>query len=170
MSEAYVGEIKMWAGTKVPNGWALCSGQLLAISQFPSLYDVIGTTYGGDGNTTFALPDLRGRIPLHQGPGYDLGQSAGAEEVTLSVAQIPQHNHFLRASSQNALQTSPEGNVLAQATSIDVYRQDTRDLDLAEDAVLPAGGGAAHTNVQPFLCINYIIALSTTGLDQEGGE
>ncbi|MCP5424477.1 MAG: phage tail protein [Gammaproteobacteria bacterium] len=164
MSEPFVGEIRMFAGNFAPRGWAFCDGQLLAVSQNDALFSLLGTIYGGDGRTTFGLPDLRGRIPIHAGHGSGLserrlGSKGGEEKVTLTTNQLPSHTHPLQASTQNAVQTSPGNNVLAQPTSIDLYRVTAPDADLSGDAITDVGGNRSHTNLMPFLCVNFIIAL-----------
>jgi len=164
MSEPYVGEIRMFAGNFAPRGWAFCDGQLLAVSQNDALFSLLGTIYGGDGRTTFGLPDLRGRIPIHagHGPGLSerrLGAKGGEETVTLTVNQLPSHTHPLQCSSQNALQTSPNGTVLGQATSIDLYRVTEPDASLSSQSITNTGGSRSHTNEMPYLCIHFIIAL-----------
>jgi microcystin-dependent protein len=164
VSEPFVGEIRMFAGNFAPRGWAFCDGQLLAVSQNDALFSLLGTIYGGDGRTTFGLPDLRGRIPIHagHGPGLSerrLGAKGGAEKVTVTVNQLPSHGHPMQASSQNALQTAPNGNVLGQATSIDLYRVTPADEDLASSSILATGGSQPHTNLMPYLCVHFIIAL-----------
>src|SRR5512140_3876793 len=113
MAQPYVGEIRMFAGNFAPAGWMFCEGQLLPISEYETLFNLIGTTYGGDGQSTFALPDLRGRLPLHFGNGFTLAETGGVEEVTLTVSQIPAHNHAFLASTDNASKTTPSGNVPA---------------------------------------------------------
>ncbi len=168
MSEPFIGEIRMFAGTFAPRGWALCDGQLLAISQNDALFSLLGTTYGGDGRTTFGLPDLRGRVPVHAGSGTGpglsarpLGQKAGSETVTLTTQQIPSHAHTpVKASTEPADDSNPAGKALA-ATSYDVYiTNPTVGLtDLAAGAVTSVGGSQPHDNAQPFLCVNFIIAL-----------
>src|SRR5690348_14184417 len=117
MAQPYVGEIRMFAGNFAPAGWMFCEGQLLPISEYETLFNLIGTTYGGDGQSTFALPDLRGRLPLHQGSGFILAETGGAEEITLTVSQIPAHAHAFLASSNNASTANASGNVLAQTPS-----------------------------------------------------
>lgn len=164
MSEPFVGEIRMFAGNFAPRGWAFCDGQLLAVSQNDALFSLLGTIYGGDGRTTFGLPDLRGRIPIHagHGPGLSerrLGAKGGAEKVTVTVNQLPSHTHPLQASGQNTLQTSPSGNVLGTTTSIDVYRVTPPDENMSPEAITNVGGSQAHTNIMPFLCVHFIIAL-----------
>src|SRR6202165_5378460 len=116
MSQPYVGEIRMFAGNFAPAGWMFCEGQLLPISEYETLFNLIGTTYGGDGQSTFALPDLRGRLPLHQGNGFTLAETGGVEEVTLTVSQIPAHNHPFLATTNLANQVSAANNVLGQLT------------------------------------------------------
>ncbi len=133
--------------------------QLLPISENEVLFTLIGTTYGGDGQSTFALPDLRGRVPIHQGNGFILAENGGAEEVTLTVQQITAHTHPLLATTAVANQSSPANNVLAQSTAADLYIEDTATAALAVSAVDPTGGSQPHTNFQPYLGINYIISL-----------
>jgi microcystin-dependent protein len=159
MSDPYIGEIRMFGGTFAPVGWAFCEGQVLAISQFDALFNLIGTTYGGDGQETFQLPDLRGRVPLHTGPGFVLGQAAGVEDVTLNVQQLPLHSHPFLASVNQAGTTNPPSNVAGQMPGGNVYIQDQASVALAPPSLLPAGGSQPHTNVQPFQCISFIIAL-----------
>lgn len=154
----------MFAGNFAPRGWAFCDGQLLAVSQNDALFSLLGTIYGGDGQTTFGLPDLRGRIPIHAGTGPGLsfrrlGEKAGTEQETLTVQQLPTHSHGMMASSQNALQTSGAGNVLGQPTSIDIYRVTPPDVNLAGGSITAVGGSQGHQNLQPFLCVNFIISL-----------
>lgn len=159
MADTYVGEIRLFAGNFAPAGWLLCHGQLLAISDNETLFTLIGTTYGGDGESTFALPDLRGRVPLHQGNGAVLASQGGAETVTLTVPQVPAHAHPLAASTDVATQTAPAGNVPAQPTAADLYIADTPDAGLAASTVGPTGGSQPHENMQPFLGLNFIISL-----------
>lgn len=158
MAQPYVGEIRMFAGNFPPAGWAFCDGTLLPISENETLFQLVGTTYGGDGESTFALPDLRGRIPIHQGNGVTLAETGGTEEITLTTAQIPAHSHPLLASSQAASGSNPTGNVLAQALS-QIYIADVPATSLRADAVGPAGASQPHTNLQPFLCVSFIISL-----------
>ena len=158
MAQPYVGEIRMFAGNFAPAGWMFCEGQLLPISENETLFQLIGTTYGGDGQSTFALPNLQSRIPIHQGNGFVLAETAGAEEVTLTVNQIPAHSHPLLASSQAATERNPGGQVLAQALS-QIYINDTPAQNLNAGAVGPTGGSQPHSNMQPFLCLNFIISL-----------
>ena len=156
---AFLGEIRMFAGNYAPNGWSFCNGQVLAITDNEPLFALIGTTYGGDGEATFALPDLRGRLPMHQGSGFVMAETGGAEEVTLTVSQIPAHSHPMVASTSIATQSSPGNNVPAQSTAADLYIEDTPGVNLAANAAAPVGGSQPHTNYQPYLCVSFIIAL-----------
>lgn len=162
MSDPYVGEIRLFAGNFAPQGWAFCDGQLLAIASNDALFSLLGTTYGGDGRTTFALPDLRGRVPLHMGAGpgrspRTLGAKGGQESVTLTAAQLPVHSHPLRGTA-DADNTSPPGRSLAEAGE-DIYARGDADTPLSPQAIQNAGDSQPHTNMQPFLGIYYIIAL-----------
>lgn len=161
MSQPYVGEIRMFGGNFAPAGWMFCEGQILAISENETLFNLIGTTYGGDGQSTFALPDLRGRLPLHQGNGFTLAETGGVEEVTLTVQQIPAHNHALLGTSSNATTTSPTGNVAATMPEVvtSAYGTDAPSTTLSPQSVSPVGGSQPHTNFQPYLCISFIISL-----------
>jgi microcystin-dependent protein len=158
MAQPYVGEIRMFAGNFAPAGWMFCEGQLLPISENETLFQLIGTTYGGDGESTFALPDLRGRIPIHQGNGFILAETGGAEEITLTVSQIPAHAHALLGSTGAATSTSPGGQVLATALQ-DVYVEDITAVNLSPQSIGPVGGSQPHTNFQPYLCVDFIISL-----------
>lgn len=165
MAQPYVGEIRMFAGNFAPNGWMFCEGQTLPISENEVLFQLIGTTYGGDGQETFNLPNLASRVPIHMGTGpdgttYQIGEMAGTEQETLTVQQIPSHSHPLTASTDPASQTTPGSTVLlAQSSIADMYIQDSPDGALAASAVQPQGGSQPHENTQPFLCINFIISL-----------
>ena len=161
MAQPYVGEIRLFAGNFAPSGWMFCAGQLLPISENETLFNLIGTTYGGDGESTFALPDLRGRIPVHQGNGFILAEAGGVEEITLTTNQIPAHSHPLQATNDTATQANPGGQVLAQFSQANIfpYLEDVPNVSLAPTAITPVGGSQAHTNFQPYLCINYIISL-----------
>jgi microcystin-dependent protein len=163
MSEPFIGEIKMFAGNFAPRNWAFCDGQLLAISQYDALFSLLGTTYGGDGRTTFGLPDLRGRLPIHMGSGPGLstrpiGQKSGQETVSLTAAQVPAHTHQMMATEDAGETTDPSGQVLAQATD-DIYSTASPDTSMASAAISASGGSQPHDNIQPFLCIHFIIAL-----------
>lgn len=166
MSDPFLGEIRIFAGNFAPRGWALCDGQLLAISQYDALFSLFGTIYGGDGRTTFGLPDLRGRLPVHmgQGPGLSsrpIGQKGGAEQVSLVANQVPAHRHALNASTNVATQTSPENNFLAQSTAMDAYVEDPPATALDAASVGGSGQGSLqHNNTQPFLCVYFIVALA----------
>jgi microcystin-dependent protein len=159
MAQPYVGEIRMFAGNFAPAGWMFCEGQLLPISENETLFNLIGTTYGGDGQSTFALPDLRGRVPIHMGNSFILAQTGGAEEITLTVQQIPAHTHSFFASTAGATATSPSGQVIAQSGQRAVYTEDTTTTNLAASAISPVGGSQPHTNFQPYLCVDFIISL-----------
>ena len=164
MSEPFVGEIRMFAGNFAPRGWAFCDGQLLAISQNDALFSLLGTIYGGDGRTTYGLPDMRGRIPIHagSGPGLSprrLGAKGGTENETLIVNQLPSHSHAWRASSGVAGQSQPVGHALAQSGSNIYIASSTNLVNLSSNSVTSTGGSRSHTNLMPFLCIHFIIAL-----------
>jgi microcystin-dependent protein len=159
MAQPYVGEIRMFAGNFAPAGWMFCEGQLLPISENETLFQLIGTTYGGDGQSTFALPDLRGRLPIHQGNGYILAETGGAEEITLTVQQIPAHNHPLLASLNNAGASAVANNVVGQVGAIQIYREVAPAAALSPLAMGGTGGSQPHTNFQPYLCIDFIISL-----------
>ena len=160
MSQPYVGEIRIFAGNFAPNGWAFCQGQLMAIAENDTLFQLIGTTYGGDGQNTFALPDLQGRFPVHQGPGFTLGQQGGTETVALTTAQLPQHAHPAICSSGGGnsgppvgkfWSTDPLGNTAAYTAA--------SNTQMAAGAIGPTGSSQPHDNMQPFLVINFIISL-----------
>jgi len=163
MAEPFLGEIRMFAGNYAPAGWLFCNGQLLAIAENSALFSLIGTTYGGDGVRNFAVPDLRGRAPLHQGPGYALGANGGSETVAVTAQQLPAHSHGAQGSTAgnaagpvgNFWSTDPGGNVAKY------YKvPPAPDGQMNASAVGPAGGGQPHQNMQPFLTISYIISLS----------
>lgn len=159
MAQPYVGEIRMFAGNFAPAGWMFCEGQLLPISEYETLFNLIGTTYGGDGQETFALPDLRGRIPIHQGNGFILAETGGAEEITLTVNQIAAHDHPLLGSSGAGTQASPAGNFVASSTVVTPYAPETPSAVMAPTAISSVGGSQPHTNFQPYLCVDFIISL-----------
>jgi microcystin-dependent protein len=165
MSNPYMGEIRMWGGTYAPVNWAFCDGQTLAISQNEALYSLVGTIYGGDGVTTFNLPDLRGRVPIHWGQGvglssYAIGQVAGSEQVTLTTNQLPQHQHALNASTTVASSGHAQNNVLAQTSVLSLYNAAPAAVGLSPSAIAPAGSSVPHENRQPSLAITFIIALA----------
>lgn len=149
----------MFAGNFAPAGWEFCTGQLLPISENETLFVLIGTTYGGDGEATFALPDLRGRVPIHNGNGFILAETGGVEQVTLTVNQIASHTHPLIATTSVANQSSPANNIPAQSTAADLYTEDTATASLAASAITPTGGSQPHTNFQPYLCVDFIISM-----------
>jgi len=161
MAQPYVGEIKMFGGNFAPAGWMFCEGQLLPISENETLFQLIGTTYGGDGQNTFALPNLSGRIPIHMGNGNVLADTLGTETVTLTVAQIPAHNHAFTVSNNNGGTTSPSGSVLARNASTDGYTNDTSVglVPLNAATISSVGGSQPHENMAPFLCVSFIISL-----------
>lgn len=159
MAQPYVGEIRMFAGNFAPAGWQFCEGQLLPISENETLFQLIGTTYGGDGQSTFAMPDLRGRIPIHQGNGFILAETGGAEEITLTTQQIPAHTHPLLASTTAGSQITPGGNVPAASFNVTPYINDSTNAAMSAQAVTSLGGSQPHTNFQPYLCVNFIISL-----------
>lgn len=161
MAQPYIGEIRMFGGNFAPAGWMFCEGQLLPISENDALFTLIGTTYGGDGQSTFALPDLRGRVPLHQGGGHILAEAAGAEQVTLTVNQIPAHSHPLLASSDLATDANPGARAPAEpaAAGSFLYLEDNPTVSMAPAAISTLGGSQPHENRQAFLCISFIISL-----------
>jgi microcystin-dependent protein len=161
MAQPYVGEIRMFAGNFAPAGWMFCEGQLLPISEYETLFNLIGTTYGGDGQSTFALPDLRGRIPIHFGNGFTLAETGGVETITLTVSQIPAHSHAFLASSTGAGNSSPlVGNQLpAESTLATLYSVSAPTLAMGASAISSTGGSQPHDNFQPYLCVDFIISL-----------
>jgi len=165
MSQPFVGEIRMFGGTFAPAGWAFCAGQLMPISQNETLFNLIGTTYGGDGQETFAVPDLQGRAPMHfgQGPGisqsYQEGEKGGVESVTLTTSSIPIHNHAFVASGDPATQKTGSNALLAAAVSqVYLFAADPTS-NLAANMLSPVGGSQPHENMQPYLVITFIISL-----------
>lgn len=159
MSAPYVGEIKMFTGNFAPVGWMFCEGQLLPISDYETLFQIIGTTFGGDGQMSFALPDLRGRIPIHQGNGAYIGEAGGTETVTLTIPQIPVHNHQLMGSADSG-NLSNGGLVLASGQEALVYASGVEpDVPAAGASVSSLGGSQPHDNFMPFLCVHFIISL-----------
>jgi len=159
MAEPFLSEIRIMSFGFPPKGWALCDGQLLPINQNQALFSLLGTTYGGDGEQTFNLPNLASRVPVHQGSGFIIGQMAGVEEVTLNIQQITAHTHAMLATSSVSNQTSPANNVVAQSSTGKLYVEDTPTANLANLTVGMTGGSQAHSNLQPYLCINFIISL-----------
>lgn len=163
MSSPYVGEIRMFGGNFAPAGWAFCNGQLMAISENDALFNLIGTTYGGDGQSTFALPNLQSRVPIHmgQGPGlsnYIIGEASGTETVTLTTQQIPAHGHPAAATSVDGSDAAPTNNFWANWGSAQ-YSDQPFTSQMAATALTPVGGSQPHDNMLPFLTINFIISL-----------
>lgn len=164
MSEPFIAEIRIFAGNFAPRGWAFCNGQLLPISQNTALFSLIGTTYGGDGRSTTALPDLQGRAPMHpgRGPGLTdrrLGQKGGTETVTISEAQMPAHTHTLRGTVSRGGSSQPQGNAFNRSVGEFAYNAPNNLTGMAPTMAADSGGSQAHNNMQPFLAINFIIAL-----------
>jgi microcystin-dependent protein len=164
MGQPFVGEIRMFGGNFAPAGWMFCSGQLLPISEFETLFNLIGTTYGGDGQSTFQLPDLQGRVPIHQGQGgglsnYIIGQAGGVESVTLSTQQIPQHTHVPGCSNGGGNQDIPGGGVWAVNASVSPYSTNAPGTAMAAQAVQQAGGSQPHENRMPLLVVSFIISM-----------
>ncbi len=161
-SRPFIGEIKVFSGNFEPDGWLYCNGLLLPIYKYPELFSVIGNTYGGDGRMTFALPDMRGRVPMGEGAGAgltsrQLGEKGGTETVTLTESQLPAHDHTLRATNSSATQTTPSGNILARAATPQ-YLNATTSVLMGTDSIGSTGGNASHANVQPFSVLQFIIA------------
>jgi microcystin-dependent protein len=157
MAEPFLSEIRIMSFVFAPKGWALCNGQLLPINQNQALFSLLGTTFGGDGRVNFALPDLRGRTPIHVGSGHTLGERGGETAHTISIAELPTHTHVLQASSSNAGTASPSGAVLANSTA--VYHSASSLTSLSPTSVTNTGGSQAHLNMQPFLTLSFCIAL-----------
>lgn len=162
MAQPYVGEVRMFAGNFAPAGWMFCEGQLVPISEYETLFNLIGTTYGGDGQETFALPDLRGRLPIHQGNGFVLAETGGAEEITLTVNQMPAHAHPFLATGNAAADTTPSSSVVPGVSplpTVTPYGTDNPSTNLHPSSSLATGGSQPHTNFQPYLCVDFIISL-----------
>jgi microcystin-dependent protein len=148
----------MFGGNFAPEGWNFCDGAVLEIAAYSTLYNLIGTTYGGNGTTTFALPDLRGRLPIHQGPGFVLGANGGVEQVTLTVLQIPAHTHAAGVQSAGGSSSSPAGAVWADS-NVDQYSNKNSNATMHSRAIGGTGGSQPHNNLMPYLCVNFIISL-----------
>jgi microcystin-dependent protein len=159
MAQPYVGEIRMFGGNFPPVGWLFCDGQQLPISENETLFQLIGTTYGGDGQSVFNLPDLQSRVPIHQGPGFILAQAAGVEEVTLTTQQMPVHTHALLASQTSGTEINAGGNVTANSPIVKPYINIGPDGNMNQQSIAPVGGSQPHTNIQPYLTITFIISL-----------
>jgi len=163
--DPFIAEIRIFGFNFAPTGWALCDGQILPISQNTALFSLLGTTYGGDGKSNFALPNLQGQAPMHpgQGPGlslHDLGESGGSETVTLLDSETPVHAHSWMGSTQTAEDRTPANEVFARATGGDLYTTDASNMvQLAPTAIAPVGGGLPHNNMQPYVTLNFCIAL-----------
>ncbi len=163
MSQPFVGEIRLFAGNFPPIGWSFCDGAAVSIAENPVLFDLIGTTYGGDGQQTYKLPDLRGRIPIHQGGNgqsspYVIGQSGGAEAVALTLAELPAHTHALNASTNAAVSTKGPVDALG-ASTMNLYGSATPNMPMEPTAIAPVGANQPHENMAHFTAINYIIAM-----------
>ena len=165
MSDPFVGEIRMFGGSFAPAGWSFCDGQLMPISQNETLFNLIGTTYGGDGQETFALPNLQSRVPVHagQGPGvsqnYTLGETFGVESVTLTTQQIPVHNHAFLCSLNTPNTTDPTNQVIAQSLQIHMFTEDATNRQMNAATMQPQGGSQPHDNMSPYLVVSFIISL-----------
>ena len=164
MGEPFVGEIRMFGGNFAPAGWAFCDGQSMPISENEVLFNLIGTTYGGDGQETFQLPNLQSRVPIHMGTApngitYQLAESAGTEQETLTTQQIPTHTHQFTASNDPGNQVNPANGLIANITAVFPYIEDAPTLNMNAAAIGPVGGSQPHENCQPFLCINFILSL-----------
>lgn len=159
MAQPYVGEVRLFAGNFAPAGWLFCAGQVLPIAENETLFALIGTSYGGDGQNSFALPDLRGRVPLHEGLGYNLAETGGTESVTLTTAQVPTHSHALRASSAAGTSSGPGNALLAATGSVNSYGSGNADQPMTAGALSSSGSSQPHSNMAPYLAVNYIISL-----------
>lgn len=160
MAEPFLGEIRMMSFGFPPKGWALCNGQLLPINQNQALFSLLGTTYGGDGRVNFGLPDLRARVPIHEGDGHTLGERGGEQGHTLSISEVPAHTHAFNASTTAATaNTGPGGNFLGQSSGVTLYGPASNLAAMAPNAIGNVGGSQAHLNMQPFLLLNFSIAL-----------
>jgi microcystin-dependent protein len=158
MSEPFLSEIKLVSFNFPPKGWALCNGQFLPINQNQALFALLGTTYGGNGQTTFALPNVRGRVPIHMGNGHTLGEAAGSTSVTVNIQQLPTHTHFVQATNNAAASDDPTNNVLGQAGA-NVYASFQSAAAMGAQMVTNVGGSQPHNNMMPYLVLNFIIAL-----------
>jgi microcystin-dependent protein len=159
MAQPYVGEIRMFAGNFAPAGWMFCEGQLVPISENETLFSLIGTTYGGDGQSTFGLPDLRGRVPIHQGGGFFLAQTGGVEEVLLTVPQLPPHTHPMLGSTDIAGSPNPGNSLVARSPQVKAFINGVGSFQMSASAVASDGGSQPHSNFQPYLCVDFIISL-----------
>lgn len=159
MSSPFIGEIRMFGGNFAPAGWAFCNGALIPISENDALFNLIGTTYGGDGQSTFALPNLQSRVPIHVGPGFAQGQTGGTETVTLTLNQIPSHSHVPQAQSAAGTAASPSNAVWANSSLGQFDNVNPPDSPMDPGALAPSGGSQPHDNMVPFLAVNFILSL-----------
>ena len=159
MAQPYIGEIRLFAGNFAPAGWAFCDGRSLPISEYETLFNLIGTTYGGDGQETFALPDMQSRVPIHQGGGFTLAETGGSETVTLTTPQLPAHTHAFVAAGVQGTDNSPAGRAPAVAQNVRLYTNEPASDPLDARSINPTGGSQPHENLQPYLTISYIISL-----------
>jgi microcystin-dependent protein len=162
--DPFVAEIRIFPFNFAPKGWAFCDGQILPLSQNTALFSLLGTTYGGDGKSNFALPDMQGNVPMHpgQGPGlslHDLGETGGSETVSLLESEIPGHSHSLVVSLSDGLFTQPAGQLFAQGVGINIWGTNAPNVQFSDNALAPAGGDQPHNNLQPYLTLNFCIAL-----------
>ena len=159
MAQPYVGEIRMFGGNFAPAGWMFCDGSITSIAENETLFQLIGTTYGGDGQSTFAVPDLRGRVPIHQGNGFSLAQNGGTESVTLTTQQIPNHTHPMVVGTGTPNSASPSGNFLSASSQVTMFFTDPPSVNMNANAITAIGGNQPHENRQPFLTVSFIISL-----------
>jgi microcystin-dependent protein len=159
MATPFLSEIRIMSFVFAPKGWALCNGQLLPINQNQALFSLLGTTFGGDGRVNFALPDLRGRVPIHVGSGHTLGERGGEQAHTLSIAELPVHTHVAQASSATGNSFVPTSNLLAKVEGVDAYAPAANLVAMMPGTITNAGGSQAHLNMQPFLTLSFCIAL-----------
>lgn len=159
MAQPYVGEIRMFAGIFEPVGWAYCDGRQMSIAENEVLFQLIGTMYGGDGESTFNLPNLQGRVPMHFGNGFQQAETGGVESVTLTTQQMPNHTHALIGSQSNGTQGNPANAILATSTIVKLYAQESADSPMATNIIQPQGGSQPHENMQPYCCVTFIISL-----------
>lgn len=159
MSEPFLSEIRLMAFNYAPRGWAQCNGQQLPINNNQALFSLIGTTYGGNGQTTFALPDFRGRVPIHMGQGHTIGELAGQEATTLTLSQMPQHTHFAKAATTNASADTPDSPLVLATAALDLYRSPTHLAAMDPGIVSSVGGSQPHINMQPYLTLMFCICL-----------